>query len=92
MISNDLYVAKGKTIMHKGKTYGEGTRFPAATLGIDGKSFGSLVKDRTLISGKERNKFVHPGSKPEKPEKPKDEKPEEDEDESESESGDGGEE
>jgi len=67
LVSNNYYVNKGVTVNHKGQHFPPGHRFPAADLGIDQKSFDSLIRDKNIVSGKERNEFAHP----EKPEEPK---------------------
>lgn len=59
-LSNDYYVNKGRTVTHEGKYFREIRRFPAADLGLSQKSFDSLVRDKSIITGKERNAFVHP--------------------------------
>lgn len=60
MVTNEFYVAKGRTISLKGQKYGEGRRFPAADLGLDQRAFDSLVRDGVLVTGKVRNAFMHP--------------------------------
>ena len=67
IVDNNHYVNKGVTVNYKGQHFPPGHRFPAADLGIDQKSFDSLVRDKNIVSGKERNEFIHP----EKPEEPK---------------------
>ncbi len=64
MVTNDFYVAKGKTISARGQRFQEGRRFPAADLGLDQRSFDSLIKDGALVTGKMRNLFVHPAAAP----------------------------
>ena len=49
--NNDYIVAKG--ITHKGRAYKRGDRFPAASLNIDAKSFGSLVRHGALVKAAE---------------------------------------
>jgi len=69
-VDNDHYVNKGVTVNFKGQHFPPGHRFPAADLGIDQKSFDSLIRDKSIVSGKERNEFVHP-EEPEEPKEPK---------------------
>lgn len=59
-VTNDLFVGKGKMLSVKGRKFEEGRRFPAADLGIDVKSFESLVRDGSIVAGKVRNEFMHP--------------------------------
>lgn len=58
-VSNNYFVAKGKTLSYKGQKFGEGRRFPAADLEIDQKDFDSLIEGKALVTGKIRNEFVH---------------------------------
>ena len=64
MVTNDFYVAKGKTVSARGQRFQEGRRFPAADLGLDQRSFDSLIKDHAIVTGKERNRFLHPAATP----------------------------
>ena len=59
-VTNDLFVGKGKMLSVKGRKFEEGRRFPAADLGIDEKSYASLVRDGSIVPGKVRNEFMHP--------------------------------
>lgn len=63
-VTNEFYVARGKTITCRGQKFQEGRRFPAADLGMDQRGFDSLLKDKVLVTGKERNLFVHPAAVP----------------------------
>lgn len=64
MVSNDFYVGKGRMLTHRGQKFREGSRFPAADLGLDEKSFATLVRDGSIVTGKERNAFVYPSPAP----------------------------
>lgn len=74
-ISNEWYVNKGRTISHEGKYFRAGHRFPAADLNVDNASFGALVRDKSIVSGKERNTFVHPVAAEEVPPESQEPKP-----------------
>lgn len=70
-VDNNHYVNKGVTVNYKGQHFPPGHRFPAADLGIDQKSFDSLIRDKSIVSGKERNEFAHP-EEPKEPKEPSD--------------------
>ena len=61
-VNNNYFVAQRRTLSFKGRKFKQGNRFPAADLSIDQKAFDSLIKDKALVTGKERNAFVHPES------------------------------
>ena len=64
MVSNEYFVGKGKMLTHRGQRFPEGRRFPAADLGLDDRSFESLIRDKSIVTGKERNAFFHPKPAP----------------------------
>lgn len=62
-VTNNYYVNQGLSVAHKGNHYKAGSRFPAADLNIDEKSFKTLIRDGSIVTGKERNAFTHPEPK-----------------------------
>lgn len=60
-VSNDYYVNKGRTLIHKGKYFRQGHRFPAANLGIVSESFEALIRDGSIVkSGKAKTEEAPP--------------------------------